>query len=75
MTRNGWLALVFHTLFVTFTLAPLAIVCLVAFTPEGYLSVPTRSWSLRWFRAIGVSRKETIIPWASLAIASSAVRW
>ena len=52
MTRNGWLALVFHTLFVTFTLAPLAIVCLVAFTPEGYLSVPTRSWSLRWFRAI-----------------------
>ncbi len=52
MTRNGWPALVFHTLFIVFTLAPLAVVCLVAFTPEGYLSVPTRSWSLRWFRAI-----------------------
>lgn len=28
------------------------IVCIVAFTPEGYLSLPTRGLSLRWFRAI-----------------------
>lgn len=52
MRRNGPLALAFHALFVVFMLAPLAIVCIVAFTPEGYLSLPTRGPSLRWFRAI-----------------------
>ena len=52
MRRNGSLALVFHLAFVVFMLAPLAIVCVVAFTPEGYLSLPTRGPSLRWFRAI-----------------------
>jgi putative spermidine/putrescine transport system permease protein len=52
MRRNGALALVFHALFVVFMLAPLVIVCVVAFTPEGYLSLPTRGPSLRWFRAI-----------------------
>ena len=53
MSRNGPLALVFHALFVTFMLAPIVVVCAVAFTPEGYLSFPTRGLSLRWFRAIG----------------------
>lgn len=52
MRRNGSLALLFHLLFVVFMLAPLAIVCIVAFTPEGYLSLPTRGPSLRWFKAI-----------------------
>jgi putative spermidine/putrescine transport system permease protein len=52
MRRNGALALAFHALFVIFMVAPLAIVCVVAFTPEGYLSLPTRGPSLRWFRAI-----------------------
>ena len=52
MTRNGPLALAFHTAFVIFMLAPLAIVCAVAFTPEGYLSLPTNGFSLRWFRQI-----------------------
>jgi putative spermidine/putrescine transport system permease protein len=52
MSRNGPLALAFHALFVAFVLAPIVIVCLVAFTPEGYLSLPTRGPSLRWFRAI-----------------------
>lgn len=52
MSRNGPLALLFHTLLVIFTLAPLVVVCLVAFTPETYLSLPTTSFSLRWFRAI-----------------------
>jgi putative spermidine/putrescine transport system permease protein len=52
MSRNGPLALAFHALFVVFMLAPIVIVCLVAFTPEGYLSIPTHTWSLRWFRAI-----------------------
>ncbi|KPF69772.1 ABC transporter permease [Bosea sp. AAP35] len=52
MRRNGPLALIFHGLFVVFMLAPLLIVCVVAFTPEGYLSLPTRGPSLRWFKAI-----------------------
>ena len=52
MSRNGLLALAFHALFVTFILAPIVVVCAVAFTPEGYLSLPTKGLSLRWFRAI-----------------------
>jgi putative spermidine/putrescine transport system permease protein len=52
MSRNGWLGLAYHTLFVTFMVAPIVVVCAVAFTPEGYLSFPTERLSLRWFRAI-----------------------
>lgn len=52
MSRNGPFAILFHALFIVFMLAPLVVVCLVAFTPEGYLSLPGRVWSLRWFRAI-----------------------
>ncbi|MEJ2623412.1 MAG: ABC transporter permease [Pseudolabrys sp.] len=52
MSRNGPLALIYHTLFVIFMLAPIVIVCVVAFTPNGYLSFPTHGLSLRWFRAI-----------------------
>lgn len=52
MSRNGPLALLYHTLFVCFTLAPILVVCIVAFTPESHLSFPTDQWSLRWFRAI-----------------------
>ena len=53
MSRNGPIALIYHTLFVIFMLAPILVVCFVAFTPEGYLSFPTDRWSLRWFYAIG----------------------
>jgi putative spermidine/putrescine transport system permease protein len=52
MSRNGPLALLFHTLFVIFMLAPILVVCVVAFTPEGYLSFPTNELSLRWFKTI-----------------------
>ncbi|MGO8910635.1 MAG: ABC transporter permease [Bradyrhizobium sp.] len=52
MSRNGPVALAFHTLFIAFILAPIVIVVAVAFTPEGYLSLPTNGLSLRWFRAI-----------------------
>ncbi|CAO3356870.1 ABC transporter permease [Azospirillum melinis] len=52
MTRNGPVALFFHALVVIFMLAPLVIVCLVAFTPENTLSLPTRGFSLRWFEAV-----------------------
>ena len=52
MSKNSPLALVFNALFITFMLAPLVIVCLVAFTPNGYISLPWDGFSLRWFRAI-----------------------
>ena len=52
MKRNGPLALIFHAVFVTFILAPLVVVCVVAFTDKGYLSLPTDGPSLRWFQAI-----------------------
>jgi putative spermidine/putrescine transport system permease protein len=52
MSRNGPLALTFHTLLMIFVLAPIIVVCLVAFTPEGHLAIPTHTWSLRWFYAI-----------------------
>ena len=53
MSRNGPAgACVFHALFVIFMLAPIVVVCVVAFTPEGFLSLPTSGFSLRWFRAI-----------------------
>jgi putative spermidine/putrescine transport system permease protein len=52
VSRNGPLALVFHALFMVFLLAPIMVVCVVAFTPEGFLSLPTNGLSLRWFKAI-----------------------
>jgi putative spermidine/putrescine transport system permease protein len=52
MSGNGRLALTFHCAFVVFMLAPIVVVCIVAFTPEGYLSFPTHGLSLRWFKAI-----------------------
>lgn len=52
MNRNGPVALIFHTLFLGFLLAPILIVCVVAFTSQGYLSLPTEGLSLRWFKAI-----------------------
>ncbi|PUA17123.1 ABC transporter permease [Glaciimonas sp. PCH181] len=52
MRKNGPISLLFHALVVAFVLAPLLIVCLVAFTPGDTLSLPTHGISLRWFRAI-----------------------
>ncbi len=50
--RNGPLALGFNAVVVVFMLAPLLVVCLVAFTPENTLTMPTTHLSLRWFRAV-----------------------
>jgi putative spermidine/putrescine transport system permease protein len=66
MSRNGPLALAFHTLFVIFMLAPILVVCFVAFTPEGYLSFPTDRWSLRWFYAIARYPEFVSAFWRSL---------
>ncbi|WP_460450982.1 ABC transporter permease [Alsobacter sp. SYSU BS001988] len=70
MTRNGPLAVAFHLAFVTFMLAPLAIVCAVAFTPEGYLSLPTNGFSLRWFRQILAYPEFLRAFWSSLWLAA-----
>ena len=49
--KNGLVALAFNALVVAFMLAPLVVVCLVAFTPADTLQVPWGDYSLRWFRA------------------------
>ena len=68
MRTNGPLALIFHTIFVIIMLAPILVVCLVAFTPEGYLSLPTSSFSLRWFRAIANYPEFVHAFWVSLGL-------
>jgi len=50
--KNGPLALLFNALVVSFMLAPLLIVCVVAFTPENTLTLPRHGLSLRWFKAV-----------------------
>jgi putative spermidine/putrescine transport system permease protein len=52
MSKNGPLALLFNALVIAFMLAPLLIVCVVAFTPANTLTIPTTEFSLRWFRAV-----------------------
>ena len=52
MSKNSPAALLFNMVFLAFMLAPLVIVCLVAFTSKGYISLPWEGFSLRWFRAI-----------------------
>ena len=52
MFKNSPLALAFNALVIVFMLAPLVIVCLVAFTPENTLTLPSTHLSLRWFKAV-----------------------
>jgi putative spermidine/putrescine transport system permease protein len=68
MRTNGPFALIFHSIFVVVMLAPIVVVCLVAFTPEGYLSLPTTSFSLRWFRAIANYPEFVHAFWVSLGL-------
>ncbi len=50
MQQLGPIALIFHTIFVIFILAPLVTVIAVSFTDKGYLSLPTDGLWLRRFR-------------------------
>ena len=68
MSRNGPAALAFHALFVAFMLAPLVVVVLVAFTPDGYLSLPLHGASLRWFRAIAAYPEFIDAFWISIRL-------
>jgi putative spermidine/putrescine transport system permease protein len=68
MTKNGPVVLAFHALFIAFIVAPLAIVCVVAFTPTGYIALPTNGLSLRWFRAILDNPRFVNAFWLSLGL-------
>jgi putative spermidine/putrescine transport system permease protein len=70
--RNGPIALAFHALVVAFMLAPLVVVCLVAFTPTDTLAVPWGAYSLRWFRAVFEHSDLVQSFWNSLAVAALA---
>lgn len=72
MRKNGLLALMFHWLVIIFMLAPLVVVCLVAFTPEPTLSVPTTEWSLRWFHTLMEHDEFIRSFWLSIGLAVSA---
>jgi putative spermidine/putrescine transport system permease protein len=69
MRQNGPLALLFNALVITFMLAPLLVVCLVAFTPENTLSLPSTEFSLRWFKAVFVHPDFVQSFWNSLWLA------
>src|ERR1700753_1270366 len=69
---HGPLALLFHTAVTVFMLAPLVIVCLVAFTPENTLSIPWGTYSLRWFRAVFEHSDLVASFWNSLLVATFA---
>jgi putative spermidine/putrescine transport system permease protein len=70
--KNGPIALLFHGLVVAFMLAPLVVVCLVAFTPTDTLAVPWGAYSLRWFRAVFEHSDLVQSFWNSLAVAALA---
>ena len=72
MQKNGPIALIFNALVITFMLAPLVIVCLVAFTPEETLTIPTTSFSLRWFDQVLHHPDFVQSFWNSLGLAVSA---
>lgn len=67
--RNGPLALAFNAVVVAFMLAPLLVVCAVAFTPHDTLSLPTSNWSLRWFKAVFAHPDFVQSFWNSLRLA------
>jgi len=69
--RNGPLALAFNAAVICFMLAPLVIVCVVAFTPHNTLTIPTTSFSLRWFRAVFAHPDFMQSFWNSVALATA----
>lgn len=70
MNKNGVLALVFHSIFSVFLAAPLVVVCLVAFTPDNMLTIPTLHFSLRWFVALFNDNGFITAFWNSIVLAT-----
>ncbi|WP_034299204.1 ABC transporter permease [Herbaspirillum sp. RV1423] len=52
MNKNGPIALLFNALVISFMLAPILVVCVIAFTPENTLTIHGPELSLRWFKAV-----------------------
>ncbi|WP_420997139.1 ABC transporter permease [Cupriavidus sp. 30B13] len=71
MNKNGPLALCFNALVIAFTVAPLLVVCLVAFTPGETLTLPTTAFSLRWFRTLLGHDEFLRSFWISLGLAAA----
>ena len=69
MRNNGPIALAFNALVIGFMLAPLLVVCVVAFTPHNTLTIPTTEFSLRWFRAVFAHSDFVSSFWNSLRLA------
>ncbi len=69
MAKNGPLALLFNALVISFMLAPLLVVCIVAFTPENTLTLPSTEFSLRWFKAVFAHPDFVTSFWNSLWLA------
>ena len=72
MAKNSPLALTFNACVIAFMLAPLLIVCAVAFTPENTLTIPSTHLSLRWFKAVFAHADLVQSFWNSLWLALSA---
>ena len=72
MAKNSPLALAFNACVIAFMLAPLLIVCAVAFTPENTLTIPSTHLSLRWFKAVFAHADLMQSFWNSLWLALSA---
>jgi putative spermidine/putrescine transport system permease protein len=72
MAKNSPLALAFNACVIAFMLAPLLIVCAVAFTPENTLTIPSTHLSLRWFKAVFAHADLVQSFWNSLWLALSA---
>jgi len=72
MSRNGPIALCINAVVIAFMLAPLVVVCVVAFTPENTLTLPTTRLSLRWFRAVFAHPDFVQSFWNSLLLALAA---
>ncbi|MFS8146181.1 ABC transporter permease [Rhizobium sp. R635] len=69
MGQNGPAALVFHTLFTAFIIAPLAVIVLVSFSDKGFISMPFDGASLRWYRAIFDAPELVSAFWLSIWLA------
>jgi putative spermidine/putrescine transport system permease protein len=72
MKQNGPLALLFNALFLSFILAPLIVVMLVAFTDKGFISMPFDGASFRWFHAIIENGDIVSAFWLSVKLAFAA---
>lgn len=72
MNKNGPLALLFNALVIGFMLAPILVVCVIAFTPENTLTIHGPQLSLRWFEAVFAYPDFVSAFWNSLWLALAA---